>query len=154
MRACSGGILRFLHNRPVLRAALVLVLLVSATIASASAFGSSAKFVSFRMPSNNIACGYLTGIGPTVLRCDVLSGLKPRPTARCELDWVGISMSSKRATPTCAGDTVFDRNAPVLRYGSVWKRGIFTCLSARVGLSCANRAGAGFFLSRETWRTG
>jgi len=154
MNACSGAAHSFLHNRPVRRLALALVLLVAAAAASGSALGRSTKFVTFRMPSKNIACGVLTGFGPTVLRCDIFSGLKPRPAARCELDWVGVSMAKKAATPTCAGDTVSDPKAPVLAYGSVWKHGIFTCLSSWAGLSCANAAGHGFFLSRERWQVG
>ncbi len=154
MSACSGGRQPFLHNRRVRRLALVLVLLAIAAAASGSALGRSTKFVTFRMPSKNIACGVLTGFGPTVLRCDIFSGLRPPPARRCELDWVGVSMAKKAATPTCAGDTVLDPKAPVLAYGSVWKHGIFTCLSSWAGLSCANAAGHGFFLSRERWQVG
>ena len=106
------------------------------------------------MPSKNIGCGYLTGLGPAELRCDIRSGLRPTPRGTCELDWTGISMARGAARATCAGDTVFGPGAPVLAYGSVWKRGGFTCLASRSGLSCANRAGHGFFLSREYWQAG
>jgi Family of unknown function (DUF6636) len=116
---------------------------------------SRGGFVPFRMPSKNIACAYITGFGPATLRCDIFSGLKPEPRGRCELDWTGLSMgAASAARPTCAGDTVFDPEALVLRYGSVWKRGPFTCLSSYVGLSCANRGGHGFFLSKERWAAG
>jgi hypothetical protein len=106
------------------------------------------------MPSKNISCAYITGFGPVTLRCDIFSGLRPEPRRPCELDWTGISMGLRAARPQCAGDTVFDRKAIVLAYGTVWKRGPFTCLSSRVGLSCANRAGHGFFLSKERWAAG
>jgi hypothetical protein len=108
-------------------------------------------FPGFRTPSKNIACGYLTA--PAFLRCDVLSGLKPRPARRCELDWTGISMApTGRATPTCAGDTVYQRGAPILAYGRTWRRGGFTCVSRRTGLRCTNRSGHGFVLARDRWR--
>jgi hypothetical protein len=134
-------------------APLVCVALVAAALA-ATAQSRAMAFVTFQMPSKNIGCGYLSGFGPVVLRCDIRSGLKPEPRGRCELDWTGISMGAGAARPTCAGDTVFAPSAPVLAYGSVWKRGAFTCLSSRIGLSCANRAGYGFFLSKERWLTG
>ena len=122
-----------------------------AAAAVAAALGAPPAFESFRMPSGNIGCLYASG--PRVLRCDILSGLRPEPRRRCELDWTGITLSAAgRAAPQCAGDTAFDRRGPVLRYGSTWRRGAITCRSARDGLRCANRRGHGFFLSRERWR--
>jgi hypothetical protein len=136
---------------------LVFVLVATcacAVVVSASAVARESVYVTFRTPSKNIACGYFTGFGPVTLRCDVLSGLKPRPRGRCQNDWVGVSLLARSVGPTCAGDTVYDPKAPVLGYGKVWKRGPFTCLSSQAGLSCANRAGQGFFLSRGSWATG
>jgi hypothetical protein len=46
---------------------------------------------------------------------------------------------------------VNDPSFRVLPYGRSWSKGSFTCLSSRIGVSCANRAGHGFFLSRERW---
>ena len=133
---------------------MVVVAVVCAVAVAASAQGRESVYVSFRMPSGNIACGYSTDFGPVTLRCDILSGLRPEPRRRCELDWTGLSMGRGSARPTCAGDTVYDRKAPVLRYGSVWKRGPFVCLSLLVGLSCVNTTGHGFFLSKERWVAG
>ncbi len=133
---------------------VLVVSVVCAVALAASAQGRETVYVTFRMPSGNIACGYSTGFGPVNLRCDILSGLRPRPRGRCELDWTGLSMGRGTAAPTCAGDTVYDRKAPVLRYGSVWKRGPFTCVSLLIGLSCANSTGHGFFLSKERWVAG
>lgn len=121
---------------------------------AASAQSRETAYVTFRLPSKNIHCAYATGFGPVFLRCDIFSGLKPRPRGTCQVDWVGLSLTTRSVGPTCAGDTVFDPKAAVLGYGSVWKRGPFTCLSSRAGLSCANRAGRGFFLSRERWAVG
>jgi hypothetical protein len=133
---------------------MVVVAVVCAAAAAASAQGRESVYVSFRMPSGNIACGYSTDFGPVTLRCDILSGLRPEPRGRCELDWTGLSMGRGSARPTCAGDTVYDRKAPVLKYGTVWKRGPFTCLSLLIGLSCVNSTGHGFFLSKQRWVAG
>jgi hypothetical protein len=121
---------------------------------AASAQGRESVYVTFRLPSKNIHCAYATGFGPAFLRCDIFSGLKPRPRGTCQNDWVGLSLTARSVGPTCAGDTVYDAKATVLAYGKVWKGGPFTCLSSRVGLSCANRAGQGFFLSRGRWAVG
>jgi hypothetical protein len=133
---------------------MVVVAVVCAAAVAASAQGRESVYVPFRMPSGNIACGYSTDFGPETLRCDILSGLRPEPRGRCELDWTGLSMGRGSARPTCAGDTVYDRKAPVLKYGTVWKRGPFTCLSLLIGLSCVNSTGHGFFLSKQRWVAG
>ena len=102
------------------------------------------------MPSDNIACALYSG----VLRCDIFSGLKPEPKRKCDLDWTGLDVAKDgKAGPVCAGDTVYDKHAPVLDYGSKWRRAGITCRSRTSGLRCHNRKGHGFFLSRESWDT-
>jgi hypothetical protein len=112
---------------------------------------AEAAFVQFRTPSANIGCAWASDHGG-YLRCDILSGLKPRPPkARdCKLDWgYGFQLApTGRATYVCAGDTAVDRRARVLRYGSKWSRGGFTCTSRLAGLRCTNKSGHGFSLSR------
>ena len=131
-----------------IRAGLLAGVVVGVSIAAAPA-PNAGSIASFRTPSRNIACALYAN----VLRCDVLSGLRPPPRARCELDWTGVSLGIRgRARPTCAGDTVYDRRAPVLRYGESWRRRGFSCASRRTGLRCANAAGRGFELARERWR--
>jgi len=104
----------------------------------------------FQMPSKNIGC--LLGGG--VLRCDILSGLQPEPTRACELDWVGLVLSrSGPAEPQCAGDTVYDRRAPILAYGRTWRLSGFACESSESGLRCTSPAGESFKLAREGWTT-
>ena len=123
-------------------------LAASSTLAAART--DSAAGATFRMPSGNIGCGQFAGS----LRCDILSGLRPRPTGGCELDWTGLSLEARgRARPTCAGDTVYDPRAPVLLYGRTWRRGGITCFARRTGLRCSNRTRRGFVLARERWRT-
>ena len=121
---------------------------------AASAQARESVYVTFRMPSGNIACGYSTGFGPVDAPLRHPLGPEAEPAGRCELDWTGLSMGRGTARPTCAGDTVYDPKAPVLKYGSVWKRGPFTCVSLLIGLSCTNRTGHGFFLSKERWVAG
>jgi hypothetical protein len=104
----------------------------------------------FRMPSGNIGCAFNSGL----LRCDIRSGLQPEPSRSCEFDWTGLDLvHDGKARPVCAGDTVFDNNAPVLSYGHKWKRRGITCRSRTSGLRCHNRKGHGFFLSRDDWNT-
>ena len=134
-----------------------LVPLLVATIAASAATAADARltaFPSFRTPSKNIACAYVAArsLGGPFLRCDLLSGLRPEPNRRCELDWGAVVMQPKRkAHASCVGDTVYDNRAPILAYGRTWSRGAFRCRSARSGLTC--RSGAhGLFLSRQRWR--
>jgi hypothetical protein len=102
----------------------------------------------FQMPSKNIGCTE----GEGVLVCDILSGLQPEPKKQCELDWTGMELETLGpAQPRCAGDTAYDQSAPVLEYGTTWRRGGFTCVSMTNGLQCRNRENHGFLLSRESW---
>lgn len=104
----------------------------------------------FILPSDNIACNFWEN---KYLRCDLKSGLKPRPKSTCDLDWTGISLGRVgSAKPTCAGDTVFGSH-PVLNYGSTWTRSGMKCTATTAGLTCQSPSGHGFFLSKEQWRT-
>jgi hypothetical protein len=103
----------------------------------------------FIMPSRNIGCGFFEA-----LRCDILSGLNPTPTGDCELDWTGLTIEPEgNAAPQCAGDTVFDPQAPVLEYGQTRSRAGITCASRQTGLRCTNTVGHGFALARASWDT-
>ena len=109
--------------------------------------------ISFRTPSGNIGCVYASGLGSgRSLRCDIRSGLKPKPSrpSRCDLDWGDSYELSRtgRAVVTCHGDTAILPSARVLRYGATWARGGFSCNSRVGGLRCRNAGGHGFFLSR------
>ena len=127
------------------------LLVVSAVLASSAA---ASVVIQFRTPSGNIGCAYSSGLGPgPSLRCDIRTGLRPRPARprNCDLDW-GDSYElgpTGRATVVCHGDTAIDPRSRVLRYGSRWQRGAFTCVSKKTGLRCRNRSGHGFFLSRQ-----
>jgi hypothetical protein len=116
---------------------------------------SSPTFTFFRTPSHNVAC-VASAAYATSLRCDILSGLVPRPPrpARCSLDWgFGYTLFGRgRAEVTCAGDSANDPHAKVIPYGASWRLGPFRCTSRRAGLRCTNRDGHGFFLSRARSR--
>lgn len=138
----------------VRRALVLLAVLCAVGAALQPAGAASTRLIGFRMPSKNIACQYFRAeFGhKAVLRCDLLSGLKPRPSKRCELDWVGVAMTRRgKASPLCAGDTVYDKRLPILPYGHTWKHRGLGCKSSRAGLKCRNRGGHGFFLSRQRW---
>jgi hypothetical protein len=142
---------------------LVTILLVGALACSAAgaalarvATAPDARidgYAAFHTPSGNIGCVYLrvSGSARGDLRCDIRTGIRPRPRkpASCELDYgSGYSMADTgRAHVVCAGDTVLHQGG-VLRYGAIWRRGGFTCISGSAGLRCANRSRHGFFLSR------
>jgi hypothetical protein len=127
---------------------------VVAVLALALATPAQAILVQFRTPTSNIGCVYGSEPGRTgpYLRCDILSGLKPKPPRPrgCTLDWTfGFQMNRiGRARIVCAGDTAVDRRAKVLRYGHKWSAGGFLCTSRRTGLRCRNRSGHGWVLSR------
>jgi hypothetical protein len=106
------------------------------------------KTPTFQMPSKNIGCATSEG----VLVCDILSGLKPEPKQKCELDWTGMEMERLGPSqPRCAGDTAYVQSAPVLEYGTSWSRDGFTCVSQENGLQCRNRENHGFLLARTVW---
>ena len=126
-----------------------------ATASSSKARVSKDTFVQFRMPSNNIFCAYIVSSSPYAkyLRCDIMSGLKPKPSSKgCVEGSRGVSADmdvTGRATYPCSSDTVYNKRAPKLRYGKTWRRGGFTCKSKIAGLRCTNKSAHGFFLSRK-----
>jgi hypothetical protein len=105
----------------------------------------------FASPSGNIGCS----VAQQGARCDIAKrDWKPTPPPEpCELDYGnGISLGANGAQFTCAGDTAL--GAPdVLEYEQRAQRGNFFCDSAQNGITCSDlRTGAGFFISRESFR--
>ncbi|MDQ2983301.1 MAG: hypothetical protein M3R70_05170 [Actinomycetota bacterium] len=119
---------------------------------TAAAGAQSKAFVSFRTPSKNIYCMYGSG----ELRCDIGSGLRPKPPKprNCQFDWGGsVNMRrTGRARVGCVSDSVYSSNARVLRYGKTWRGGGFACTSRIMGLTCRNASRHGWFLSRQRSR--
>jgi hypothetical protein len=98
-----------------------------------------AKDVVFQTPSKKIACRiYDEGTG-LVIRCDLffLNDRAVRMTRHGRARLIHVT------------DTIGDPKAPVLHYGKTVRAGPFTCTSRRRGLSCHNRNGHGFAVSRE-----
>jgi hypothetical protein len=114
--------------------------------------------VGFKTPSNNIYCQSVDGAPGEVagyVRCDIRFSYTvspPRP-ADCDLEWgdaYGISEDAHSGQLLCHGDTVFDDALPTLFYGHVWRSGSIRCKSERIGLTCINAMGRGFFISKES----
>jgi hypothetical protein len=124
----------------------------------------AAKYGAFKTPSGNIVCGWGVGGAPgseVSMECGIKSGLKPPPprvhcTAGDPNDKRVSLTSTGRAVPvTCAGDPgpfLVEARAKVLGYGRTWSLGGISCTSETTGLTCKNRLGHGFFLSRGRWR--
>jgi hypothetical protein len=96
------------------------------------------------------------------MECGIKSGLKPPPRMiHClagDPNDKRLSLrTTGRATPVlCAGDPgpfLVETRARVLAYGRTRSAGGISCSSRTTGLTCRNRSGHGFFLSRERWRT-
>jgi hypothetical protein len=128
----------------------LIVIAVLAVAASAQAAG--AKYGSFKTPSGNIVCGY----GGGSIGCGIKTGLRPAPRNTChDMDYSGKRMSLRTTGAAvidlCAGDPgpfLVEAKASVLAYGSKWHGGGITCASRHSGLTCTNRSGHGFFMSR------
>ena len=135
--------------------------------AGAPAAGSSASPSGYlKTPSGNIVCVYWLGTTPPAIGCRMKSGLEPKPAT----DRPGCPRTEDvtlRATgrPTIGGRSIcpgedegdagplaYDAVARVLAYGKTWSGGGLRCASATTGLTCRNKSGHGFFLSRENWR--
>jgi hypothetical protein len=136
--------------------AAVAVLLVAAAGAALSATASGAPAPGvvklFRTPSGNIGCVYATQGKQSSVRCDIRSGLKPKPARpkACDLDYGDSYELANRGRTilVCHGDTALDPHAPVLGYGKTWHGVGLVCTSKTTGLRCTNTAGHGFFMSR------
>jgi hypothetical protein len=139
---------------------LLIAAVLAVVAAAALPLGAPAKssvYLEFKLPSGNIGCGYAKFEGETAsLRCEIVSGLRPLPPKprRCDGDWgraVGMAPTGS-ASRYCITDTVMNPGAPVLAYGRTWSRGGFVCRSRTDGLTCTNRSGHGWFLSRARSR--
>ncbi|MBD2416018.1 hypothetical protein FACHB389_34425 [Nostoc calcicola FACHB-389] len=119
--------------------------------------GGEKNISGFQTPSGNIQCE-LVGEEQENLRCEIASLLNPIPPQPyqgfCEFDWGGGFLLAQTGKPNilCISDTIREPKKYVLPYGETWTSGEFKCISRKVGLTCTNSTGNGFFLSREKWR--
>jgi hypothetical protein len=138
----------------------------SAAIAVGTASGATQRNGAFKTPSGNIVCFHSAGPNDrpldAIVACGIHSGLKPPPTRRVCADGDNVSdrvellATGRVRVPSCAGDPgafVGERSATVLAYGRTWSGSGLRCTSAFAGLTCRNRSGHGFFLSRARWRS-
>lgn len=141
---------------------------VSAAFVLAAFLGVGARshggdeVIDFSTPTKNIGCVYARFSArpnepafPALLRCDIGSGLRPKPRkpAGCQLNW-GDSLEMRktgRVDVTCHGDTALGSRR-ILAYGKTWRHDGFTCVSRITGLTCTNLSRHGFFLSRQRSR--
>ena len=122
------------------------------------------RYGAFKTPSGNIVCGYsIAPDGTASTECGIKSGLKPPPRPiHCDAGdpndkRVSLRDTGRAAPVLCAGDPgpllpQIDAAAKVLAYGKTVRFGGISCGSTTTGLTCRNRSGHGFFLSRERWR--
>lgn len=130
--------------------------LVAAGLLAGTATSASA-LVHFKSPSGNIGC-----IGDrTEVRCDIRqSSATPPPRPKtCRFDWgtaYVITPKAKRGRGLCASDTTLptpgDRSIRAIAYGTSIRFGPLKCTSRRTGMTCRNRLGHGFRLSRQVIR--
>ena len=138
-----------------MRTAVVAALFSAALAAGAAAgYARDARFIAFRTPSGNIGCIYTNA--PDVLRCDIRSGLNPRPRSpgRCDGEYGDALQMGPAGRPAiiCHGDTAIEPGSQKLAYGRSLGLGPFQCTSRTTGLTCTNSRGHGWFLSRESYR--
>lgn len=124
-------------------------LALSAHLAAAASAGGRVEFAT---PSRNIGCAG----DATFVRCDIsVTRAKPPPKPRsCRFDWGNAFELRQRGRPRrlCVSDTVLGSRR-VLQYGRTQRLGrSIACTSRTTGLTCRNRDGHGFFLSRQRVR--
>jgi Family of unknown function (DUF6636) len=129
------------------------------TSGTSTGHAGASKSGYFKTPSGNIVCAHTQ---PLVV-CGIKSGLKPAPPRSGRLcnevdyqgDRVKLSVTGRASAIPCSGDAgpyAGESIARVLGYGKTWSGGGIRCTSAITGLTCRNKSGHGFFLSREHWR--
>jgi hypothetical protein len=123
------------------------------SVATALLAAAPAAAVDFRTPSNLIHCAYTQG--PRFLRCDTFYRTRFSDTRKCEHGDYGQGFGMRprgRARVLCISDSTYSEDARVLRYGRTRQFGPFRCTSRRTGLTCKNRRGHGWLLSRAVQR--
>ena len=106
----------------------------------------------FQTPTGGIKCQLVSTLTPgsSSVRCTALGSTAklPKRPATCDFDWEDIAVSATgRSFTVCAGDSI-EGNFAVLPYGATWKRGVFTCTSAKSGVTCRNPSRRGFRISK------
>jgi hypothetical protein len=100
----------------------------------------------FVLPSRNIACNAGPADGMSLLDCTVFSEAS---ATKGQKDWTMYVTGPARVSFHLSNAAT---DLPVLVYGHTWRWHDIACTSQRSGLTCKNREGRGFFLSREAQR--
>jgi hypothetical protein len=123
-----------------------------------AAVPAAARLSQFRSPSNNIGCIMDWTAKHSYVRCDARnhSWKVTRRPAGCPRDidfgqGFEVGRTSRRGHVVCAGDTALGAGKH-LRYGHAISHGGLKCISERSGMTCRNRGGHGFFISRARYR--
>jgi len=127
-----------------------------ALFAGAGIAQAANEFIYFKTPSGNIHCAWYDLDQAPEVRCDIRNFTASfKRSADCELDWgfaFAVGAKSGKGAVLCAGDTVISPEAKVLAYGKTFSEGGISCVSGTKGLTCKNRKGHGFSLSRTKQR--
>ena len=99
----------------------------------------------FATPSRNIVCNAGPYHGGYVTVCTVFTAA----TAKGQKLW-SMRTSGRVSVGFLMANVATDY--PVLRYGRSWSWHGIRCSSQRAGLTCRNRSGHGFVLSRKSQR--
>jgi hypothetical protein len=145
-----------------MRLALLACALVAASL-PAPAAAAKTPIPGLVTPSGNIRC-FETRRAPVTLHCEIHSSsygssLQRRCITQATVDWHGFELGARtRGAVSCSGGILYSPDTEriayrTVSYGTTWRSGPISCLSARTGLTCRNRAGHGLFISRERWRT-
>jgi hypothetical protein len=109
------------------------------------------KTIYFQVPSGNINCGT---IGSDGLDCEIGTNTAKLPAKPkdCNLEWGSRfrMLSRGKAQRACYIDTLgTDPKRQVLGNGKTWRGQGFTCISKPTGLTCKNKDGRGWSLSKN-----
>jgi hypothetical protein len=140
-----------------LRAGLVVLAALGASLALAAA-PAAARLSQFQSPSANIGCVMDWTSKHAYVRCDARSHewrVTHRPSG-CphDIDFgqgFSVTRDARRGRVVCAGDTALGAGKH-LRYGHTVSHGGLKCISEKSGMTCRNRRGHGFFISRQRYR--
>ena len=119
---------------------------------------SAMDLQSFQSPSDNIHCLFIADGGKTSVACELRSRSNTKPAlprpADCDLEWGSrFALEARgKAAMVCHGDTLVDPSAEVVGYGEQVSAGGISCQSAETGMTCKNKKGRGFSLSRAKQR--
>ncbi|MDO4223576.1 MAG: hypothetical protein Q4D05_06080 [Acinetobacter sp.] len=116
---------------------------------------ASTAYADFKSPSGNIICG-ADGNG---VHCHISQTANSKPALKrpshCQFDWGNDFYVSSRggASMLCVSDFPFDvHGAQTLGYGQGISGNGWTCSSSTSGMTCKNRQGRGFSISKSKQR--